>query len=361
VILTEGFGSDLEQNFLGKEFRLLDRYELQDLLVETLKKTKYHKRQVPACANCHRMFRHWRCRNNHDFAQAEKSCSLRVCPHCCRRRSLMLAGKMESFLVGKPMNTLRYAVLSERNCVNLVAGMALLWEAWTRLRRFVAWKAQVKGCIVALEVTRNAKDNTWHPHLNVLMEGDYFPVEKLRQMWMEATEFRSETAFIRAADAGTVRELIKYVTKLTDLIGDPEALDDFLTAVYKKRLVRTCGSFYCLKMDDEEAPRLQQCPDCESTELVKLGMVAPQKVSMDLKGVLRVTRLHEDMERDLHQAILFRTEKFRPKADNYFPRVKKRWDKKNLTFEERHAEWNTAAEWFETKRADLQAAGVKIA
>ena len=69
-----------------------------------------------------------------------------------------------------------------------------------------------------------------------------------------ATEGRGRTSFIRAADAGTVRELIKYVTKIADLVGDAPALDEFLTAVARKRLVRTYGTFYDVPVDDEENP-----------------------------------------------------------------------------------------------------------
>lgn len=288
VVWSEGFASDPGQEFLGKEFRLLDRYELQGLLVETLAETRHHRRKAAACADCHRTFRHWRCRNNHDWAEAENSCSVRVCPHCCCRRSRVLAARIDRFLVGREQTALRYVVLSERSQVNLAKGLQLLWESWSRLRRSVRWKRKVKGCIVALEVTFNPYDYTWHPHLNVLFEGEYFPQEELRQLWIEATEHRGEIVWISAVNQGTTKEMIKYVTKISDLIGNVEALDRLLTAVHKKRFVRTYGSFYGLNVADEESPEQAHCPDCESTELVALGRVCPQQVSIDFDGVLRV-------------------------------------------------------------------------
>ena len=307
LIESEGVvASDPKPDLLPKKFQLVHRWELQDELVDTLRQTKHHAGKAGVLLRCHRIFRHWRCSNNHDFAESEHSCSLRICPHCCRRRSLILAGRFEAKLLGKPMNTLRYAVLSERNCIDLVAGIKLLWEAWKRLRRSKTWKKYVKGCIVALEVTRNLKDGTWHPHLNVLMEGEYFPVEQLKQMWVKATEYRSEFAFICAADSGTVRELIKYVTKVSDLVGDPDGLDEFLTAVHKRRLVRSYGSFYPLNLDDEEAPRSHQCPDCESTELVRLRIVPPEQLSMDHRGILRVHRKKRDVDRAVAEAVALR-------------------------------------------------------
>jgi Replication protein len=307
VVGSEGFASDPSQEFLGKEFRLLDRYELQGLLVETLAQTKHHRRKAAACKDCHRTFRHWRCRNNHDWAEAENSCSVRVCPHCCCRRSKVLAARIDRFLEGREKTAMRYVVLSERSQVSLAKGMKLLWESWSRLRRSVRWKRKVQGCIVALEVTYNPYDYTWHPHLNVLFEGEYFPHEELRQMWIEATEHRGEIVWISAVNQGTTREMIKYVTKISDLIGNVEALDRLLTAVHKKRFVRTYGSFYGLSVADEENPVQSHCPDCESTELVALGRVLAQQIAIDFKGTLRVRgRDPDDVGREMLDAESFR-------------------------------------------------------
>ncbi len=304
VAVTEGFVSEPQQEFLGKEFRLLDRYELQGLLVETLKQTQHHANLAPKVAACHHTFRGWlRNRCGHTWAEAENSCSVRICPHDSRRRSLILAARIEKFAVGK--TGLRYAVLAERNTENLREGIISLWVAWTRLRRSVCWKRKVKGCIVALEVTRNREEGTWHPHLNVLMEGTYFPFEELNQAWIEATEGRGHTSYIRAADAGTARELIKYVTKIADLLGDAQALDEFLTAVFRKRLVRTYGTFYDLPVDDEEKPQ-RACPDCgEHDGIVRLGIVPACQISLDVKGVFRVKRSVREVDRACQEAVEF--------------------------------------------------------
>ena len=266
MVLSEGFIPDSKQGFLGRDFRFLDRYELQGLLVEALAQTKHHRRKAAAVSDCHRMYRHWRCRNGHDWAEAENSCSVRVCPHCCARRSRILAARIDRFLLPRENSALRYVVLSERNSSNVAEGMKSLWASWFRLRRSVRWKRKVRGCIVALEVTYNSQEDTWHPHLNVIFEGDYFPHEELRQAWIEATEQRGEIVWISKVNAGTTREMIKYVTKISDLVSNAEALDRFLTAVHKKRFVRMYGSFFGLSMADEHNPVASHCPDCESQE-----------------------------------------------------------------------------------------------
>lgn len=283
-------GAGVSSPFLSNECRLLDRYELQQELVNALEKTKDHRHLASRCIACHRSFRHWRCDQGHDTAEAENSCSVRVCPHCSHRRAKILGDRITKFLLGRESSGLRYAVLAERNSEDLKAGIDSLWRAWTRLRRSVQWKRKVKGCIVALEVTYNAEEATWHPHLNVLMEGEYFPFEELKQAWMEVSD--GQTAFIRAADAGTVHELMKYVTKISQLdprtgkeiglISNPPALDSFLSAIEKRRLVRTYGTFYGLTVEDEEQPG-QECSVCGSSCMVKLGHVHPSQVGFDFE------------------------------------------------------------------------------
>ena len=260
---------------------------------------------------------------------------MRLCPHCSRRRSLILAGRVEEFLVGR--EGLRYVVLSERNSVDLAAGTASLWASWGRLRRWVSWKRKVKGCIVALEVTRNLQEGTWHPHLNVLFEGEYFPQEELKQAWIKATEGRGSQVYIKAADVGTVRELIKYVTKVADLLGDPAALDEFLTAVKGARLVRTYGTFRGISVADEESPEADECPDCPPGThpcVVDLGYIPAWQVSLDFKGQLRVKRPPKEITDKIHDAMEFPASMPPPVLHRPLSSLVKHWDELHRRFKQ---------------------------
>lgn len=302
------------QPFLNKETSLYDRHVLQDKLVEALEKTEYHKHLAAKCFNCHKRFRKRRCDQNHDWAVADwkaNACSLRICPHCAHRRAKILATRTQEQLSGK--TDLRYAVLAERNSSNLHAGIKSLWTAWSSLRRSVRWKRKVKGCIVALEVTYNPEMKTWHPHLNVLMEGDYFPFKELNQMWIKATNGNGRTSRIQAANESTVFELLKYTLKVAErdketrefylIFDDPAAIDEFLSAVYGSRLVRSYGALRCLKVDDEEKPEVaeEKCPDCGSTNTVDLGPVLYGQLSFDFeKKVYRVVRAPSAKDHAMH-------------------------------------------------------------
>ena len=268
------------------EFRVLDRYELQADLVETLGRTKHFSHLVPRVAACHKSFRHKVCEHQHQWAEPAESCNIRLCPHDQRKRSLRLAARWEKLLIGKA--NLRYVVFAERNSTDLHEGIQSLYRAWKTLRTSALWKAAARGSVAVLEVTYNREDHTWHPHLNVLFQGEYIPFEALRQEWSEATRHRGTTAFIRAADAGTIRELLKYVTKLSDFVDDPEALDKFLLAVARRRFIRTYGAFYKLPVEEEDYTG--HCPDCGSDCVADVGPAFAEQLTIDVHGVFRILR-----------------------------------------------------------------------
>jgi len=398
MVEVQALPSDPRQRHLGKEFALLDRYALTDLLGETLGETKYRYR-VEAMLQCHRMFRGRVCLNGHRWARATKSCGLRICPHCCRQRAAEVAQKLEPFLRSKPEDSMRFMVLTDRNCFDLEQGRELIFAAWDRLRHTKAWKAKVKGCIVTFEATYNphcicglrkrlheghdrktncefkkaeTQTDPWHPHLNVMAEGDYFPHAQLCKMWEKATGGRAKIVHVSAVKNGFIdleeggtskaaRELVKYITKAADLVGDPVALEQFLDAVYGRRLLRTYGTFFRLKLEEQVEAKPEVCPDCGSAEWVETDFVKPQLISMDRKGVLRDNREQRDVDRVVHRALLFAPKLPREKSlmdAETFRRVRKSWDKAGLTFEQRGEDWKNSIAWFETRRADLSAAGV---
>lgn len=278
---------------------------VKKLLVEALLATKFHKHLAEKVENCHSKYRRKECDQGHRWAapgKAHNSCSVRLCPHCSHRKASMKAMTVQKFLIGR--EGARYVVLSERNSKNLAEGIRSLYQAWTSLRRSVCWKEKVKGAIVVLEVTYNKKHRTWHPHLNVLFEGEYFPFELLKQAWIKATNGRGRHVYIKAADTGTAFELIKYTLKVAELkdspmgkvyeilLSDPAALDEFLSAVYGCRLIRTYGTFRKMQadLDDEEEVDDEECPDCGSKCVVDLGPAPPMnQLTFDFaKGVFRL-------------------------------------------------------------------------
>ena len=235
-------------------------------------------------SGCHKAFIGWSCDHGHRWAVPEKSCQVRLCAFEMRARAMRAFHRMK-----KPLSELRdprYLVLSERNVAigQLAEGVVNLFDSFQRLRHTHLWRL-VRGAVVVLEITFNRKHRTWHPHLNVIFDGPFLSHSELVRVWRNSTQGRGEVVWIERAEGdGTALEIFKYITKLSDIAADPEAVMNFLAATRKVRFLRTYGSLYRLPV--EESFTLS-CPDCGSRELSRIGFVPFEAVSLDSSGVLR--------------------------------------------------------------------------
>jgi len=271
-----------------KQFR-----ELADLLAFTLEQTRYRK-LAPAVRSCHQVFRGFACSNGHVHAKASNSCPVRICPFEMRARSMRSLHRFRSMIEGLPEG--KYVVLAIRNAPlgGLAEAIQHLFESLNRLRKMPVFRG-VRGALVALEITYNREMMEadyqherlpWHPHLNVVLDAPFIPFDQLRDAWIQATQGRGRTAFIRAVDRGTANELLKYVTKLLDFIDVPVAVEEFLDATHRRRFIRTYGSLYGLNIEAESAG---QCPDCDSRTLRLVARTLySNQVYIDSEGILRV-------------------------------------------------------------------------
>lgn len=282
-----------------------ERYaRVQAVLVGSLRKIgkPLFDRLADEVSQCHRWFQGHRCTEGHAWATPGFSCRLRLCPFEMRARSMAALHKFGDVLAR--LKEPRYLVLTVENCAleELRRGIDDLFAAFERLRHSHLWTS-VRGALAVLEVTFNESAVTWHPHLNIIFEGEYISKSELDAVWFRATRGRGRITWIQRADRRTVLELLKYVTKLLDFVHKPEAVEWFLKGTYRKRFIRTYGSLYGLKLEEDtregrgDDPRLT-CPDCGCRDLETLP--APLRlddVYFDTSGVLRFCeRVCNDVE-----------------------------------------------------------------
>src|SRR5581483_4175048 len=181
----------------------------------------------------------------------------------------------------------KYAVFHLPSREDLAQGLAELWEAFAALRKHPYWKDHVRGCVVALEITYK---NGWHPHLNVLIDCPaYLNRQMLGDAWRDASGcLRAHTPWLQRANKGTVRELLKYVTKLGDLVDhdSPELIEQFLEATHGRRFIRTYGCFYGIP-NPEDAEDDAGCPHCGAQLHLFEHTLYLHQVRLDEQGVWR--------------------------------------------------------------------------
>jgi len=271
----------LPQSDIAERFRraLLLNSKLAEALAET------GLRHLAArLGACHTRFRRYRCSNGHSWAWPYRACNVRVCAFEARLRSARAAKRWGPVLGA--LDRPKHLVLAMPNVRRggLKDGIRRLWAAFGRLRRKPIW-AEVRGALVSLEVTFNDRARTWHPHLHAIIDAPYLPQERLLEAWREASGAKpgeSRTCWIGAADSGAIRELVKYATKTASLVRHPAALEEFLRATKRMRMLRSYGGLYRLRLALEPAG----CPDC-GLPGEALDVVGLDQVTWDACGVLR--------------------------------------------------------------------------
>ena len=223
-------------------------------------------------------------------------CRERLCPMCIWRRTLKIYGQISKIMAHMPKNTsYLFLTLTVPNCSpeDFQDTLDKLFYGWKKLSHFKDFKKAVIGFYRVLEVTRNKKNGTYHPHFHVILAVDseyfhknYIPHDKWLDMWRKAYGDESITQVdirkIKARDKsldskvdlsdldgfktleGAVSETAKYAVKDSDFIIMNDKYNDLMDSIVKdllfglkgRRLVQFGGIFkevaQKLKLDDAE-------------------------------------------------------------------------------------------------------------
>jgi hypothetical protein len=241
------------------------------------------------------------------------SCQTRVCPDCSRARAERIVRAVGAILEQVDGRRRSFMTLTVRNTADLRDGFRALDRAFAALRgrpifrggrcrmRTRAGKPfhpcastsctrwgrgrhradrncpdfrhrAVAGGARFDEVTFNLAARTWHPHAHLLLDAPYIDQHELADAWRAITctdphhrragwcpsecTAGSSVVDVRRVDPRTVREAVKYPTKVALLIAgdDPTQLVEFLVATRGRRMMRGFGSFYGVELLNEELP-----------------------------------------------------------------------------------------------------------
>lgn len=166
-----------------------------------------------------------------------------------------------------PKDRYLFITLTVKNCEieNLRKTIQHMNKSWDRLvkrKDLRIWR----GWIRTVEVTRNAENNSAHPHFHILVQvpsyyfdHGYIRHDKYIELWQSACQLDYEPVVnIKAvkpskADISNgvskeealfkaVRETLKYSVKPTDLISEKSWTKEFMRQTHKLRFVATGGT-----------------------------------------------------------------------------------------------------------------------
>lgn len=198
-----------------------------------------------------------------------ESCRVRLCPMCNWRRSLKLTAQMQEILeIVDETNDFSYLMLTltvpNVAPVELSGAITDMLKSWKLLAKYKAFDKAIKGWYRGLEVTYNAKANTYHPHMHCILAVNksyfksryYIKQADWLTMWQKATKNNAITQIdIRKIKAradnsimSAVAETCKYTVKSIDYIkSDVKLSADIVETLDKslanRRLVAFGGCF----------------------------------------------------------------------------------------------------------------------
>lgn len=189
-------------------------------------------------------------------------CRVRTCPFCQWRRSLLYTARMleamPRIIESAPTMRFIHLTLTVRNVAieELREAIGELNRGWNRLNMRKSLKQIVRGYVKSIEVTRNEKDGSAHPHIHALLlvpefyfkiKRYYIRQESWVQLWKEALRLDySPSVSVQACRQAQgyekiIRELVKYSTKPQDLLQDTEWLVSYIRQVRSLRFFSTGG------------------------------------------------------------------------------------------------------------------------
>lgn len=262
-------------------------------------------------------------------------CRERLCPMCIWRRTLKIYGQISQIMLSMPKDVhYLFLTLTIPNCESedFQDTVDRLFKSWVKLTKNKKFKNAVLGYYRVLEVTRNKKNGTYHPHFHIILavspsyfSGPYYIKHDVwLDMWRKAygdesitqVDIRkikardkslSETSDLTDLDGfksleGAVSETAKYAVKDDDFIisDDNQLMDSIVkTLLYGlkgRRLVQFGGLFkevaQRLKLDDVEDGDLIHIDDDKINSAVAQMIVkygwrsgAYQIISTEIKKV----------------------------------------------------------------------------
>lgn len=254
-----------------------ERYSIIEALGTTYSKPLM--RQAQKLAACGQSARLWLDEQTHTVKTLITRCRNRMCPWCTHARTAK--AKRQILAIMHTMKHPRTIVLTARSRhAPLAEQISTMRQAFAKLRRGKEWKRLVAGGIYAVEITWNPHAETWHPHLHLIVDGEYFPQARLAWLWKKATG-DSDIVWVKNVDnpISQAMELAAYIGKPPKIKAMPgRALRDYAHATQGARMLQTFGKIKAPPVDDTD-PNFTPPADSQTVSVARLRFLARRQNS----------------------------------------------------------------------------------
>ena len=278
----------LDKNENGKDKDWRGRKVLSLKLADIFENLGYKKSLVERVQTCGDVLRFLRREDGSLKLYQAYFCKNKFCPMCNWRRSMKYSYQTSRIVDGaikqEPKGRFLFLTLTVKNTEGeaLNSTISQLTKSFDRLFRRAKVKKNLLGYLRSVEVTHNEDDNSYHPHIHVLMmvrpsffqsKKDYITQKEWSDMWSQSLK----VDYVPMVDIRTVKEkgkgmrgaileTAKYPTKPIKLdIENKQVVDDLYNGLYRKRQLGFGGLFKTIKkqlaLDDVETGDLVHTSD----------------------------------------------------------------------------------------------------
>lgn len=201
-------------------------------------------------------------------------CKNKLCPMCNWRRSMKYSYQtsriVDEAIKQEPKARFLFLTLTVRNVKgeDLNVTLTSLTQSFDRLFRRVKVKKNLLGYLRSVEVTYNEIENTYHPHIHVLMmirpsyfrsSDDYISQKEWGDMWSQSLKVNYfpivDIRVVKQSYQGIEKAIVetaKYPVKPMNLdVTDKQVVDDLYQGLYRKRQLGFGGLFKTIKKELE--------------------------------------------------------------------------------------------------------------
>lgn len=227
------------------------------------------REQADKARLCGTVLQYYRDSGGHRSLMGANFCKQRLCPMCIGRRARKMAWRLGRIMDKvEARDGLRYIflTLTIRNCSGdeLRDTIGDLLTAWDRMLRRRPVRRAVKGWFRAVEITRNWRDGSYHPHIHAILAvgdnywaDDYLSHGDYVDMWRQSLGVGYDPSVriqvvkgkgLKDGSAAAAKEAAKYAVKPSEYVRSDLDLDTaasvvetYTAALRRRRMVGMGG------------------------------------------------------------------------------------------------------------------------
>ena len=222
-----------------------------------------------------------------EFRISSENCRDRWCRPCQRERSRIIAANIIEHLDSRPSRLITLTIRTEG--LTLRQGVAKLYTSFQKLRQTTFWKTRVTGGCATCEIKRTQDGLRWHPHLHLLVEGEYVPAGWLSKHWHKIC---GDSFIVHVTLADTATTAARYITKYlskpvpSEIVRHHANLVEAIKALTGRRMVSTFGNWQGLQLTEtcSDVSWSNLCTYRDLVDQVKRGDTDSRRILQHLLG-----------------------------------------------------------------------------